>query len=92
MKNEITSIVKKSAKVGAAVFVAAGAIALVTSGAALKALAEGAGYLKNTVTKILRESPENGNPVDEAGANAVPAEAAAAEDEAEAAPADAEEV
>lgn len=90
MKKEITSIVKKSAKVGAAVCVAAGAIALVTSGAALKALAEGAGYLKNTVTKILRESPENGNPVEEAGANAVPAEAA--EDETEAAPTDAEEV
>ena len=42
MKKKITSIVKKSAKVGAAVCVAAGAVALMTSGAALKALTEGA--------------------------------------------------
>ena len=46
MKKKITSIVKKSAKVGAAVCVAAGAVALMTSGAALKALTEGAKYLK----------------------------------------------
>ena len=53
MKKKITSIVKKSAKVGAAVCVAAGAVALMTSGAALKALTEGAKYLKNTVKNTL---------------------------------------
>ena len=57
MKKEITSIVKKSAKVGAAVCVAAGAVALMTSGAALKALTEGAKYLKNTVKKIINDKP-----------------------------------
>lgn len=59
MKKEITSIVKKSAKVGAAVCVAAGAVALMTSGAALKALTEGAKYLKNTVKKILDEESKS---------------------------------
>ena len=59
MKKEITSIVKKSAKVGAAVCVAAGAVALMTSGAALKALTEGAKYLKNTVKKIIDEESKS---------------------------------
>ena len=59
MKKKITSIVKKSAKVGAAVCVAAGAVALMTSGAALKALTEGAKYLKNTVKKIIDEESKS---------------------------------
>lgn len=57
MNRKITSIVKKSAKIGAAVCVAAGAVALMTSGAALKALTEGGKYLKNTVAKIIGEEP-----------------------------------
>ena len=59
MKKKITSIVKKSAKVGAAVCVAAGAVALMTSGAALKALTEGAKYLKNTVKKIIDDESKS---------------------------------
>ena len=59
MKKKITSIVKKSAKVGAAVCVAAGAVALMTSGAALKALTEGAKHLKNTVKKIIDEESKS---------------------------------
>ena len=59
MKKKITSIVKKSAKVGAAVCVAAGAVALMTSGAALKALTEGAKCLKNTVKKIIDEESKS---------------------------------
>lgn len=59
MKKKITSIVKKSAKVGAAVCVATGAVALMTSGAALKALTEGAKYLKNTVKKIIDEESKS---------------------------------
>ena len=77
MKKEITSIVKKSAKVGAAVCVAAGAVALMTSGAALKALTEGAKYLKNTVEKIVRETPEAEQIVEEATVEETPAEAPA---------------
>ena len=82
MKKEITSIVKKSAKVGAAVCVAAGAVALMTSGAALKALTEGAKYLKNTVEKIVRETPEAEQIVEEATVEETPAEAPAVEAEA----------
>lgn len=59
MKKKITSIVMKSAKVGAAVCVAADAVALMTSGAALKALTEGAKYLKNTVKKIIDEESKS---------------------------------
>ena len=59
MKKKITSIVKKSAKVGAAVCVAAGTVALMTSGAALKALTEGAKYLKNTAKKIIDEESKS---------------------------------
>ena len=57
MKKKITSIIKKSAKVGAAVCVAAGAVALMTSGAAMKALTEGGKYLKDTVKKIINDKP-----------------------------------
>ena len=92
MKKEITSIVKKSAKVGAAVCVAAGAIALMTSGAALKALTEGAKYLKNTVEKIVREAPEAEQIVEEATVEETPAEAPAVTAVAEEVPSTEEEV
>ena len=92
MKKEITSIVKKSAKVGAAVCVAAGAVALMTSGAALKALTEGAKYLKNTVEKIVRETPEAEQIVEEATVEETPAEAPAVTAVAEEVPSTEEEV
>ena len=81
MNKETTSIVKKTVKVGAAVCVAAGAVALMTSGAALKALTEGAKYLKNTVKKIVDEEPGVEAVVEEAPAEDVveaPAEPMAA--------------
>ena len=58
MNKEIKSIVKKTAKIGAVTCVAAGAVALMTTGAALKALTEGAKYLKDTVKKIVDEEPD----------------------------------
>ena len=58
MNKEIKSIVKKTAKIGAVTCVAAGAVALMTTGAALKALTEGAKYLKDTVKKIVGEEPD----------------------------------
>ena len=94
MNKETTSIVKKTVKVGAAVCVAAGAVALMTSGAALKALTEGAKYLKNTVKKILNEEPDVEAVVEEAPAEDV-VEAPAAEPvaaEADFAEADSEEI
>ena len=86
MNKETTSIVKKTVKVGAAVCVAAGAVALMTSGAALKALTEGAKYLKNTVKKIVDEEPGVEAVVEEAPAEDV-VEAPAAEAVVEEAPA-----
>ena len=78
MNKKNTSIVKKTVKVGAAVCVAAGAVALMTSGAALKSLTEGAKYLKNTVKKIVNEEPDVEAVVEEAPAEDV-VEAPAAE-------------
>ena len=78
MNKEIKSIVKKTAKIGAATCIAAGAVALMTTGAALKALTEGAKYLKDTVKKIIDEEPDVDVVVEEAPAEDV-AEASAAE-------------
>jgi len=58
MNKEIKSVVKKTAKIAGVTCIAAGAVALMTSGAALKALTEGAKYLKDTVKKIINEEPE----------------------------------
>ena len=55
MKNEIKRIALKSAKLAGVTCVAAGAIAFVASGAAVKAVAAGGKYLKETVKKILEE-------------------------------------
>lgn len=53
MSKEIKSIVKKTAKVAGVTCIALGGAALIASGAALKALAAGAVYLKDTVRKIV---------------------------------------
>ena len=74
MNKEITSIVKKTVKVGADVCVAAGAVALMTSGAALKALTEGGKYLKDTVKKIIGEEPKEAAPAEEAPVEELPVE------------------
>ena len=76
MNKEIKSIVKKTAKIGAVTCVAAGAVALMTTGAALKALTEGAKYLKDTVKKIVGEEPAVGTVVEEAPEEVVEAPAA----------------
>ena len=66
MKKEVMSIVKKSAKVAGVTCVAAGAVALITSGAALKAITEGGKYLAKTVKDILEEKPKQEDIVVEA--------------------------
>lgn len=58
MNQEIKSIVKKTAKIAGVTCVAAGAVALVSSATAVKALTEGAKYLKDTVKKIIDEEPK----------------------------------
>lgn len=55
MNKEINNIVKKSAKIAGVTCIAAGAVALMTSATAIKALTEGAKYLKGTVEKIIRD-------------------------------------
>ena len=55
MHKEAKNLVKKTAKIAGVTCIAAGAVALMTTGAALKALTEGAKYLKNTIQKIIVE-------------------------------------
>lgn len=65
MKTEIKNIAVKSAKLAGVTCVAAGAIALVASGAAVKAAMAGGAYLKETARKILEEKPETPEAVQE---------------------------
>ena len=58
MNIEAKNLVKKTAKIAGVTCIAAGAVALMTTGAALKALTEGAKYLKDTVKKIIDEEPK----------------------------------
>lgn len=58
MNIETKNLVKKTAKIAGVTCIAAGAVALMTTGAALKALTEGAKYLKDTVKKIIDEEPK----------------------------------
>lgn len=55
MSKEIKSFIKKTAGIAGAVCVAAGAVALMTSGTALKAITEGGKYLADTVKRIVNE-------------------------------------
>ena len=59
MNQEMKSFVKKTAKIAGVTCVAAGAIALMASGAALKAVTAGGKYLKDTVKKIVDEKPDD---------------------------------
>lgn len=64
MKKEAIVNVKKAAKIAGVTCVAAGAVALVTSGTALKAITEGGKYLADTVKKIVNEETSS-EPVSE---------------------------
>ena len=65
MNKEAKNLVKKTAKIAGVTCVAAGAVALMTTGAALKALTEGAKYLKDTVKKIVDEEPKEKSIIEE---------------------------
>ena len=65
MNKKAKNLVKKSAKIAGVTCVAAGAVALMTTGTALKALTEGAKYLQDTVKKIVDEEPKAENILEE---------------------------
>ena len=58
MKHKNSNILKKTIKISTVTCVALGGAALIASGAAVKALTEGAQYLKNTVRKIIEDGTE----------------------------------
>lgn len=58
MKKEAKALLTKTAKIAGVTCIAAGAVALMTTGAALKAMTEGAKYLMNTVQKIIENPAE----------------------------------
>lgn len=79
MNKEIKTIVKKTARVTGVTCLALGGAALIASGAALKALTEGALYLKERIENIVSDRPESRVLADEAPTEA-PAEEAASEE------------
>ena len=58
MNKDILSILKKSAKIAGVTCLTAGVVAVATSGAALKAIAESGKYLARTVKDIIDEKPQ----------------------------------
>lgn len=64
MKKEVKSLLKKTAKIAGVTCAAAGMVAVVTSGAALKAIGEGGRYLVDAVKKIVKEEPKAENVVE----------------------------
>lgn len=59
MKKEIKSLLKKTVKIAGAACIAAGAVAIVASGTALKAVTQGGAYLAATVKKIAGEQNQS---------------------------------
>lgn len=55
MNKEIKTILKKTARIAGVTCVAAGAVAVMTSGVALKAITEGGKYLAGAVKRIIDE-------------------------------------
>lgn len=82
MDKEMKKLVKKTVKIAGVTCFALGGAALIASGAALKAIAEGGKYLKDTVKKILEEDT-----VEAVSAEEVVAEEVAVEEEVEESPA-----
>lgn len=58
MNKELKNIVKKTAKIGGVICVAAGAVAIVTSKTALQVILKGGEYFKDAVKKIVNEEPD----------------------------------
>lgn len=58
MTEELKNMTKKAAKIAGVTCIAAGTVAVVASGAAVKAMVEGGKYLKDTVKKIMDSEPD----------------------------------
>lgn len=65
MHQEGKTIVKKAAKIAGVTCLALGSAALIASGAALKAMTEGAKYLKDTIEKIITGDQAADTPAEE---------------------------
>lgn len=85
MNREIKSVLKKTAKIAAVTCVSAGAVAVLTSATALKAIAEGGKHLANAVKDILNEQEQPQNIVEETEAEIVEETDTVSSDEAPAA-------
>lgn len=57
MEKEIKTVLKKTVKIAGVTCFALGGAALIASGAALKALTEGAKFVKNSIRDIINEKP-----------------------------------
>ena len=57
MEKEIKIVLKKSVKIAGVTCFTLGGAALIASGAALKALTEGAKFVKNSIRDIINEKP-----------------------------------
>jgi hypothetical protein len=80
MQKEIETVLKKTVKIAGVTCLALSGAALIASGAALKALTEGAKYVKDSVKKIIDEksNEESDEVID---AEVIPAEETAARPE-----------
>ena len=58
MKKEVKSILKKTAAVAGVTCIAVGAVAVVSSKAALQAILDGSAYLKNRITEIVNNDSD----------------------------------
>jgi len=80
MNQEVKTVLKKTAKIAGVTCLTLGGAALIASGAAVKALTEGAKYLKDAVKEIAREEPRAEEIVEEAAEVTVEEPVAAEED------------
>lgn len=78
--NKAFNILKKSVKVAGVVCVAAGAVALLTSGTAAMAVTEGINHTKNAIKKVLSQEDEKLVAAEEACAQQESGEIEAAEE------------
>ena len=78
MQKEIKTVLKKTVQIAGVTCLALSGAALIASGAALKALTEGAKYVKDSVKKIIDEKPAE-EPAEVIDAEAVTEDATSAQ-------------
>lgn len=65
MNKEIKTVLKKTAKIAGVTCVAAGAVAVMTSGVALKAITEGGKYLADAVKRMIHDETVDAEIIEE---------------------------